>query len=85
MFSKAEKIKISEAVEKILLEIGHPEMPNEKPEFHLNVRGKEVRKEKIKIINLLSVYSKTINANIIAKNVIFINLPCCQQQKKYDG
>lgn len=41
MFSVAEKQKIAEAVEKVLLEIDHPEMPREKPSFHLHVDGKE--------------------------------------------
>ena len=29
------------AIEKILLELKHPEMPTEKPRFHLHVLGKE--------------------------------------------
>ena len=41
MFSKAEKQKIAKAIEKVLLEINHPEMPNEKPKFKLKVHGKE--------------------------------------------
>ena len=41
MFSAAEKKKISEAIEKVLLEINHPEMPKEKPVFKLHVDGKE--------------------------------------------
>jgi len=41
MFSIEEKRKISEAVEKLLLEIDHPEMPKEKPKFRLHVDGKE--------------------------------------------
>jgi hypothetical protein len=41
MFSVAEKQKIAEAVEKVLLEIDHPEMPKEKPIFELHVDGKE--------------------------------------------
>ena len=41
MFSVAEKQKIAEAVEKVLLEINHPEMPSEKPDFELHVNGKE--------------------------------------------
>ena len=41
MFSREEKQKISKAVEDILLEINHPEMPKEKPRFHLHVDGKE--------------------------------------------
>ena len=41
MFSKEEKQKIAKAVEDILLEINHPEMPKEKPRFHLHVDGKE--------------------------------------------
>jgi hypothetical protein len=41
MFSVAEKRKIAAAVEKVLLEINHPEMPAEKPTFSLHVSGKE--------------------------------------------
>lgn len=41
MFSVAEKKKIAEGVEKILLELDHPEMPKEKPVFKLHVDGKE--------------------------------------------
>ena len=41
MFSKDEKKKISAAIEKVLLEINHPEMPKEKPVFKLHVDGKE--------------------------------------------
>lgn len=41
MFSKQEKQMIAAAVEKFLLEINHPEMPNEKPSFKLHVDGKE--------------------------------------------
>ena len=41
MFSIAEKKKISRAVEKVLLEINHPEMPKKKPKFKLHVDGKE--------------------------------------------
>lgn len=41
MFSLGEKRFIAAAVEKILLEIGHPEMPGEKPKFELMVTGKE--------------------------------------------
>ena len=41
MFSLEEKRKISEAVEKVLLEIDHPEMPKDRPDFRLHVDGKE--------------------------------------------
>lgn len=41
MFSRKEKQKIADAVEKVLLEINHPEMPKEKPKFNLHVEGKE--------------------------------------------
>lgn len=40
MFSTNEKKKIAAAVEKVLLEINHPEMPNSKPSFKLHVDGK---------------------------------------------
>jgi len=41
MYSKAEKIKIAEAVEKVLLSFDHPEMPKERAVFKLHVEGKE--------------------------------------------
>lgn len=41
MFSAKEKQQIAEVLEKILLEIDHPEMPKEKPDFKLHVNGKE--------------------------------------------
>lgn len=41
MFSVAQKRHISEAVEKALLELHHPEMPTQKPSFKLHVDGKE--------------------------------------------
>ena len=42
MFSKEQKIKIAEEVEKMLLSFDHPEMPKVSPEFVLRVNGKEV-------------------------------------------
>lgn len=41
MFSVEEKKKIAEAVEKVLLEINHVEMPVKEPLFFLRVEGKE--------------------------------------------
>ena len=41
MFSVEEKRKIAKAIEKLLLELNHPEMPKEKPKFKLHVDGKE--------------------------------------------
>lgn len=41
MFSMNQKKTISEAVEKVILSFKHPEMPTEKPEFHLHIKGKE--------------------------------------------
>ena len=41
MFSVEEKKKIAEAIEKLLLDLKHPEMPTEKPKFKLHVDGKE--------------------------------------------
>lgn len=40
MFSAEEKRRIAAAVENILLEINHPEMPKENPAFHLRVQGR---------------------------------------------
>ncbi len=41
MFSKQEKAIIADGIEKILLGLNHPEMPDEKPKFKLHVDGKE--------------------------------------------
>jgi len=41
MFSLKEKQEIAEMVEKIILNIKHPEMPKEKPLFKLRIEGKE--------------------------------------------
>lgn len=41
MFSKQQKHQISFVVEKLLLSLHHPEMPTEKPDFTLHVKGKE--------------------------------------------
>ena len=41
MFSQDEKKKIAKAIESVLLEINHPEMPKEKPKFLLHVDGME--------------------------------------------
>jgi len=42
MFSKDQKIKIAQEVEKILLSFDHPEMPKNEPNFTLKVEGKGV-------------------------------------------
>ena len=41
MFSVKEKQHIAKEIERILLELKHPEMPNGKPKFNLHVEGKE--------------------------------------------
>jgi hypothetical protein len=41
MFSREEKIAIASKIEEILLSLNHPEMPKEKADFVLNVKGKE--------------------------------------------
>jgi|GEM_PF-4270899 len=41
MFSLEEKKKIADAVEKVLIEINHPEMPKDNPMFTLHVVGKK--------------------------------------------
>ena len=41
MFSMDEKITIAREIEKLLLSFNHPEMPTERPKFHLRVDGKE--------------------------------------------
>lgn len=41
MFSKEQKIFIAAEIEKLLLDLNHPEMPAEKLIFSLHVKGKE--------------------------------------------
>lgn len=41
MFSSREKHLIAEAIEKVILSFDNPEMPKEKPLFHLHVKGKD--------------------------------------------
>lgn len=41
MFSVVEKQKIAQALEDVLMEVNHPEMPKEKPSFTLHIDGKE--------------------------------------------
>jgi hypothetical protein len=41
MFSKSEKQFIAAEIEKILLNLNHPEMPKERPKFSLHVDGAE--------------------------------------------
>jgi len=41
VFSVKEKQFIANQIERILLELNHPEMPKEKPVFKLHVKGKE--------------------------------------------
>ena len=42
MFSLEQKKMMAAEVEKMLLDIGHPEMPKENPDFTLSVKGVEV-------------------------------------------
>ena len=37
MFSSAEKQRIAAAIEQVLLDLDHPEMPQERPSFSLHV------------------------------------------------
>ncbi len=41
MFSMNQKIEIAKKVEEVILSFNHPEMPKEKPMFHLHIDGKE--------------------------------------------
>ena len=41
MFSSAEKQRIAAAIEQVLLDLDHPEMPQERPSFSLHVDGAE--------------------------------------------
>ena len=41
MFSLEQKKAIATAIEKVLLDVHHPEMPTERLKFHLHVDGKE--------------------------------------------
>ena len=41
MFSMREKQHLATVIERALLDLKHPEMPLEHPQFHLHVEGKE--------------------------------------------
>jgi len=41
MFSMEQKKEIAQKVEELLLSFNHTEMPTEKPQFTLNIAGKE--------------------------------------------
>jgi len=41
MISVKEKMFLASEIEKLILSLDHPEMPKEKPMFHLHVDGKE--------------------------------------------
>jgi len=41
MFSRKEKRVIATVIEKLLLSLSHPEMPDEKPDFDIHINGKE--------------------------------------------
>lgn len=41
MFSVKEKKHIASVIEKTLLDLKHPEMPNEKPKFKIHIDGAE--------------------------------------------
>jgi len=41
MFSMKEKQHIAKVIEDCLLELNHPEMPKEKPNFKIHIDGKE--------------------------------------------
>ena len=41
MFSIREKREISDKIQKILRETGHPELPSDEIEFHIRVEGAE--------------------------------------------
>ena len=41
MFSVKEKQYLAQVIERTLLELKHPEMPIEKPDFKLSINGKE--------------------------------------------
>lgn len=41
MFSVKEKQYIAEQIEKLLLDLNHPEMPKSRPVFRLHVQGEE--------------------------------------------
>jgi len=41
MFSLKQKQEISAKVEEVIMSFKHPEMPTEKPDFTLNIKGKE--------------------------------------------
>ena len=41
MFNQKEKQEIAAIIETVLLSFAHPEMPDDKPTFHLHIDGKE--------------------------------------------
>lgn len=41
MFTVKEKQHLAEVIEKAILELKHPEMPEEKPKFKIHIDGKE--------------------------------------------
>ena len=41
MFSINQKVEIAKKIEELILSFDHPEMPKEKPIFHLHIDGKE--------------------------------------------
>ena len=41
MFSMKEKQEIAAKIEKLLLELNHPEMPTERPNFSLHIDGEQ--------------------------------------------
>lgn len=41
MFSVTQKRQISEAIQKILRDTGHPELPEDEIQFHLHAQGAE--------------------------------------------
>lgn len=77
MFSMEEKKKISAVVEKVLLEIDHPEMPRENPEFQLVVNGKESWSWAVIKPNWHFVMTspKTTDWNEFARDVLKLNTP----------
>ena len=83
MFSIAEKKKIAEAVEKVLLELRHPEMPETRANFRLHVNGKEDRSFADILPNWTfeAIPPKANPWNEVAREVLAKPCPSCKEHE----
>ena len=87
MFSIAEKKKIAEAVEKVLLELRHPEMPETRANFRLHVNGKEDWSFADILPNWTfeAIPPKANPWNEVAREVLAKPCPSCKEHEKVEG